>query len=176
MYEKLFAIQQATLKVLANQKRLEIIQLLGQRELTVTEMVDMLGIRQANLSQHLALLREARVLETRRDGLKIYYRLTDQAIAKACATIRTFLARQYQDDPDISQLLEHNPSQLFPVVKDCVCGMRLSLSEATADMNYRGQTYYFCGPGCKVTFRTNPSQYIQPVRAKQIIEIAGSVA
>lgn len=161
MYEKLFSIQEETLKVLANQKRLEIIQLLGQRELTVSEMVEMLGIRQANLSQHLAVLREAKVLETRRDGLKIYYHLTDQSIAEACAIIRSFLKVQYKNDPDISKLLEQDQSKLYPVVQDCVCGMRLSMSEAAADSEHNDKTYFFCGAGCRNKFANNPSRYIR---------------
>jgi DNA-binding transcriptional ArsR family regulator len=72
MYQKLFKLQEDTLKVVANQKRLEIIQLLNNRELPVNEMVEMLGIRQANLSQHLSLLREAKIVTTRRDGVVIH--------------------------------------------------------------------------------------------------------
>lgn len=159
MYEKLFSIQEGTLKVLANQKRLEIIQLLGKSELTVFEMVEMLGIRQANLSQHLAVLREAKVVETRRDGLKIYYHLTDQSIAEACATIRNFLKAQYKNDPEISKLLDTDQNRLYPVVQDCVCGMRMSMSEVTADSNHKGMTYFFCGAGCKDKFTKNPAKY-----------------
>lgn len=159
MYEKLFSIQEETLKVLANQKRLEIIQLLGNRELTVSEMVDMLGIPQANLSQHLAVLREAKVLASRRDGLKIYYHLTDQAIAEACSIIRSFLKEQHKNDPGISRLLEQDQATLYPVVKDCVCGMRISLAGAAADTEYQKDTYYFCRVGCRLKFSQNPAKY-----------------
>ena len=159
MYEKLFNIQEETLKVLANSKRLEIIQLLGHGELSVTQMVDMLGLRQANLSQHLSLLRQAKLVVTRRKGVSIYYQLTDPAIADACALIRQFLTDQHALDPDIAKLAQLNKSRLYPVVKDVVCGMRMSPDEVVTSANYNEERYCFCGQGCKSKFSKDPAKY-----------------
>ncbi len=159
MYQKLFTLQEDVFKMIANQKRLEIIQLLGNRELTVTEMTEMLGIRQANLSQHLAPLRQARIVETRRDGVSVYYHLTDQRIADACGLIKDFLHDQHKLNPEIQELLEHQ-DDMYPVVKDVVCGMRISVSRAGGVIKRDGRTYYFCASGCKSKFETKPTQYV----------------
>lgn len=159
MYQKLFALQEEVFKVIANQKRLEIIQLVDARELTVTEMVEMLGIPQANLSQHLALLRQAGVVQTRRAGVKVFYSLSDPRIGEAISLVRSFLAAQHRFDPAISKVLSRK--QLYPLVKDPVCGMRLSHSDAGDSSSYQGQTYYFCASGCRAKFEKSPERYIK---------------
>jgi len=143
MYSKLFAVQEETLKVVANQKRLEIIQLLSNGELSVGEMVEMLGIRQANLSQHLMLLRDARIVTTRRNGVTIYYRITDQRVAEACGLIKEFLKIQHSEDPAIAEMLVRSGADLYPVVQNQVCKMRISLSEAVGSESLNGANYYF---------------------------------
>lgn len=160
IYQKLFSLQEDTLKVLANQKRLEIVQLLRGRELAVGEIMEMLGLSQANLSQHLALLRQARIVATRREGVKIYYTLTDERIAEACGLIKEFLKNQYRGDFEISQILAADRTDPYPIVKDPVCGMRLGLTEAGGQETFAGQTFYFCASGCQDKFRQHPQHYI----------------
>jgi YHS domain-containing protein len=46
------------------------------------------------------------------------------------------------------------------IVKDPVCDMNVEIGKAAAKSDYRGQTYYFCAPGCKVKFDKNPAQYL----------------
>ncbi len=152
MYENLFRRQEDVFKVIANQKRLEIIQLLSKRELNVSEMVEMLGIRQANLSQHLAVLRSYRVVSSRRQGLRIYYRLSDSRIAEACALIRQFL----KQDAPVKQL-----KKLYPIVQDPVCGMRLSRREVFDTVRYKGENYFFCASGCRDKFVSRPAAYLK---------------
>ena len=159
MYQKLFELQEDALKVVANQKRLEIIQLLNNRELSVNEMVAMLGIRQANLSQHLSLLREAKIVTPRRDGVTIHYSLTNPKVARACSLIKEFLKDQYTSDPEVAEILGRDGNSLYPVVKDVVCKMRISVSEAADMIDRKDKTYYFCGAGCKKHFLAAPFKY-----------------
>ncbi len=44
-------------------------------------------------------------------------------------------------------------------VKDPVCGMSVDPKTAPAESEYMGKTYYFCAPGCKKAFDTNPAKY-----------------
>jgi YHS domain-containing protein len=44
-------------------------------------------------------------------------------------------------------------------VKDPVCGMAIDPKAAAGKSEYKGQTYYFCSPGCKGTFDTAPEKY-----------------
>jgi DNA-binding transcriptional ArsR family regulator len=70
-------------KTLANPKRQEILDSLRQKEMTVNELVKKTGISQANVSQHLAILRAKGIVSTRRDGINVYYTLTSSKIIQA---------------------------------------------------------------------------------------------
>ena len=66
------------LKALAHENRLVILCLLSERERSVTELEELLALSQAAVSQQLARLRHEGLVETRRDGRVIYYRLADE--------------------------------------------------------------------------------------------------
>jgi ArsR family transcriptional regulator len=70
-------------KTLSNPKRQEILDNLRQKEMTVTELVKKTGISQANLSQHLAILRTKGIVSDRRDGINVYYSISNPKIIKA---------------------------------------------------------------------------------------------
>lgn len=160
MYERLFQLQEDTLKTLANQKRLEIVQLLKNKELTVGEMMDMLGISQSNLSQHLGILRRYKIVTARKDGLHVYYKLTDNLIAEVVNNLREFLKSQYGNEPEIIKIGGLNNPKLYPIVKDPVCGMRLSASEAFESVEQNGNVYYFCASGCRDKFIRSSKKYM----------------
>ncbi len=73
-----------TYKILANPKRLEILNLLREQEMSVEDIIKTLGIAKANVSQHLSLLRHAKLVTVRRDGLKGYYNIIDPRIVEPC--------------------------------------------------------------------------------------------
>jgi len=73
-----------TYKILANSKRLEILNLLREQEMSVEDIIKTLGIAKANVSQHLSLLRHAKLVTVRRDGLKGYYNIIDPRIVEPC--------------------------------------------------------------------------------------------
>ena len=70
-------------KTLANPKRQEILDSLRQKEMTVNELVEKTGISQANLSQHLAILRSKGIVGSRRDGVNVYYSISNSKIIQA---------------------------------------------------------------------------------------------
>ena len=45
-------------------------------------------------------------------------------------------------------------------VKDPVCGMEIDPAKAAGRSEYKGQTYYFCSPGCKKSFDKDPEKYV----------------
>ncbi|MBI3439946.1 MAG: winged helix-turn-helix transcriptional regulator [Proteobacteria bacterium] len=65
------------LKLLANEQRLKVLCRLSAGEASVSDLADYVDIAQSALSQHLAKLRADRLVDTRRDGQTIYYRLSD---------------------------------------------------------------------------------------------------
>lgn len=46
------------------------------------------------------------------------------------------------------------------MAKDPVCGMEVDPATAAAKSEYKGQTYYFCAPGCKQAFDKDPEKYL----------------
>ena len=47
------------------------------------------------------------------------------------------------------------------MVKDLVCGMEIDPNTAAGKSDYKGQTYYFCAPGCKKAFDKEPEKYVK---------------
>lgn len=45
---------------------------------------------------------------------------------------------------------------------DPVCGMEVDPNSAAATYEYKGETYYFCAPGCKAAFENNPEMFLSP--------------
>ena len=70
-------------KTISNPNRQAILDIIRDREMSVTELVNRTGISQANLSQHLAILRSKGVVSTRREGNNIYYSISNPKIIKA---------------------------------------------------------------------------------------------
>jgi len=88
---------------LANPKRLEIIDKLRTRELSVTELTEALEISQANLSQHLSLMRQRGIVTTRREGLNIYYSLSNPKIIQACDLMRQVLLEHLEAGAELAR-------------------------------------------------------------------------
>lgn len=84
-------------KALASPHRLELLELLGQAERTVDSLARELGISIASVSQHLQALRQAALVESRKQGLFVYYRLADPAITDLCRAVRTVSERRLAD-------------------------------------------------------------------------------
>jgi ArsR family transcriptional regulator len=59
--------------------------------MSVSEIVESMGIRLATVSQHLRALRNQHVVKTRKDGQKVYYSLSDPRLIQACTMIRDVL-------------------------------------------------------------------------------------
>jgi len=75
------------LKTLSHPARLMIVCSLVEGEYSVGELEEKIGVRQPHLSQHLTVLRNSGIVETRRDGKQIFYRLTEAKAAKLVASL-----------------------------------------------------------------------------------------
>ncbi|ESP91258.1 putative transcriptional regulator [Pseudoalteromonas luteoviolacea 2ta16] len=78
---------EALLKLMANKNRLMILCSLLQQEMSVSELNAQVPLAQSALSQHLAGLRKANVVATRRDGQVIYYRIIDDKVTAILAQL-----------------------------------------------------------------------------------------
>ncbi len=86
--DELCRLQAEFCKGMAHPKRIQILNALKEGERSVNELVEITRIPQANLSQHLGVLRQLGLLETRRAGSKICYRISDARIVEACGLVR----------------------------------------------------------------------------------------
>lgn len=75
-------------KALASPKRIEILELLGQTERTVEWLARATGMTLANTSQHLQVLRGGRLVESRKDGLRVHYRVASPAVYELYVGLR----------------------------------------------------------------------------------------
>lgn len=159
MYTKVFGSHAKLLKSLSHPRRLEILHLLRDQELSVTDIYTMLDLPQANISQHLMILRASGVLETRKTGKQIYYKVAHQNFIKASDLIREVLIeRAHAPKPPAELTL--NMSQLVPITHDPVCKMRLSPKTSAYTHKHQGQNYCFCASGCLKAFKKNPDYYL----------------
>jgi DNA-binding transcriptional ArsR family regulator len=76
-------------RALADPKRLCVLESLAGGELSVGDLSTRVGCQVPNMSQHLAVLRSAGLVTTRREGSTVYYRLTDQRVLEAYRLIQT---------------------------------------------------------------------------------------
>lgn len=81
-------------KALGSPHRLELLELLAQGERTVDSLACEIGASVANISQHLQALRQASLVESRKQGQFVYYRLADPAISDLCRALRTVSERR----------------------------------------------------------------------------------
>jgi ArsR family transcriptional regulator len=158
MYYEVFKLHSELLKALSHSKRLEIINLLRDQELSVSQIQDMLGLPQANLSQHLQVLRRAEVTKTRKKGKEIYYRVAHKNFIKASDLLREVLIERYKGGL-LSDEFTKKMSDLVPLTRDVVCGMRLSPKTASYAYRRAGHDYYFCAEGCLKKFKKNPEKF-----------------
>jgi ArsR family transcriptional regulator len=108
MEKKVYQLHSELCKTLSHPKRLEILDLLRDGEKSVSELVSLIGSSKANLSQHLAVLRQRRIVSTRREGVNIFYRIANPKIIKACDIIREVLFEQLVKDDQIRQAMENS--------------------------------------------------------------------
>jgi ArsR family transcriptional regulator len=90
--------QASICKAFSHPIRLHLLDLLGKGELGVSELQKRVGISRTNLSQHLAILKSAGVIATRRSGKNMYYYLTIPEVTQACHLIRKVLLAQIASD------------------------------------------------------------------------------
>src|SRR5262249_36953085 len=84
-------------KALSSPHRLEILELLAQGERTVDSLATEIGLSLANTSQHLQALRQAALVESRKDGLFVHYRLADPDVFELSRVLRSVAERRLAD-------------------------------------------------------------------------------
>jgi len=103
--QRIYALQAEILRGLAHPVRLEILHLIGTREISFSDLFQQMGITQTMLSQHLAVMRRAGIMTARRDGARTFYRLKYPEIEVACEAVTRVLSQHLADLKDETGVL-----------------------------------------------------------------------
>jgi ArsR family transcriptional regulator len=103
--QRVFEQQANILRVLANPKRLMIMQVLSEGMKTVTEIANTLDLSLQNTSQHLRLMKDQGIVRARREGQSISYQQTNATFSECCAMARKALAEEmYKKGKDMAKV------------------------------------------------------------------------
>ena len=100
---ELNALHAEMCKVFTNSTRIEILNLLRDKEMSVSELIGMTRLSQANISQHLSILKSKGIVVSKRKGKYIYYRLSNPKITKAFDIIREVLAENLRKNSKLAK-------------------------------------------------------------------------
>ncbi|MFC1825532.1 ArsR/SmtB family transcription factor [Thermodesulfobacteriota bacterium] len=98
------------MKALSDQNRLKIIKMLQHKSLCVCEMKAALQVAQPTVSKHLKLLEDVGLVNSRKEGTWVNYRLTDGAKSPYVASLLGSLRHWLDDDPQITKLVSRLPT------------------------------------------------------------------
>jgi DNA-binding transcriptional ArsR family regulator len=93
-------------KALANEHRQALLHALGDGEKCVGDLAAEIDISVHNVSQHLRVLKESRLVASRKEGQTVYYHVTNQKFMQACDLIRQALVEQHQAQGESLQAAE----------------------------------------------------------------------
>jgi ArsR family transcriptional regulator, virulence genes transcriptional regulator len=99
----IYELQSDICLALANPKRLQILNLLKNGEMSAGEMVKAMNIPKANLSQHLSVLKQKGIVSSRREGTSIYYSITHPKITDACSIMRSVLMESLGEQENLAR-------------------------------------------------------------------------
>ena len=88
-------------KALASPIRIEIIDILNDKEMTFGEIQEITGVLKSNLSQHLSLMVSSGILTHRKEGINMYFRLSTEKIAIACRMMRDVLIENLKKNHEL---------------------------------------------------------------------------
>jgi DNA-binding transcriptional ArsR family regulator len=103
--QRIFQMQCDICRALGHPIRMAIVDQLKDRETPAADLIKELEISKASLSKHMSLLIQGGIVEARRDGRQIFYRLTDPDIQKACAIMSSILYRRLRQGEKLASAI-----------------------------------------------------------------------
>ena len=99
--KRIFKMHAEVCKALAHGLRIEIIDILQNRELGFGEISKKTGVAKSSLSQHLSVMADKGILMQRKEGLNSYYKLSTPKVAEACRLMREVLVERLEKQKDL---------------------------------------------------------------------------
>ncbi|MBI4294994.1 MAG: winged helix-turn-helix transcriptional regulator [Chloroflexi bacterium] len=106
MEDQIYVYHADMCKVFSHPKRLQLLNALRDQEMSAGELGARLGLGPANLSQHLAMMKERHILISRREGNALYYRVVNPRLLQAFDMLREILFEQIRQDAALIQDIE----------------------------------------------------------------------
>ena len=103
MEDQIYSYHAEMCKVFSHPKRLELIDTLRDKEMSAGELGERLRLPPANLSQHLAMMRERHIFVSRKEGNVVYYRIANPRLLEAFDLLREILFEQIRQDAALIQ-------------------------------------------------------------------------
>ncbi len=91
---EIYKLQADVCKIFAHDKRLEIINLLKDKEMSNSDIMRETGLSKVNVSQHMNILKSKGVIVSRREGQQLFYSIANPKIIQACTLMREVLLEQ----------------------------------------------------------------------------------
>lgn len=105
--DELFENQADFCSIFRSAIRLKILSMLGFRERSVGEMSERLNVSMSNVSQHLRIMKDRGIIASRKDGQRIFYRITNEKFVKGPSIVRAGLIEYYGlDEQEVYRSLE----------------------------------------------------------------------
>ena len=102
---RIFEMQCEICKAMGHPVRLEIVETLSQEEVPAAALLEDLETSKANLSKHMALLLHVGIVEQRREGRQVFYRLAHPEIHEACSIMRSILHRRLKNEEQLASAI-----------------------------------------------------------------------
>ncbi|AVX20115.1 ArsR/SmtB family transcription factor [Carboxydocella thermautotrophica] len=106
MEDKVWRLQADILKALAHPLRLQILEKLRQGEVCVCQLIADLQADQANISQHLAILRRQGLVSSRREGSWVHYKIVHPEVFAILDQVKGILSREAQQKAEIVKAVD----------------------------------------------------------------------
>jgi DNA-binding transcriptional ArsR family regulator len=97
----LFHMHAELCRAMASEHRQAILHAICNEEKCVSDLAAAIGISVHNVSQHLRVLKEQRLVAARKEGHTVYYRITNQKFIEACALMRQALIEQHREQGEL---------------------------------------------------------------------------
>lgn len=110
----------AVIKALADENRVRILMALGPKELCVCQIVELLKLAPSTVSKHMAILKQARLVDSRKDGRWMYYRLAENDAPVEAKAMTDLVSRLLADDPQ-QQDDSKRMKQILKMDRDDMC-------------------------------------------------------
>jgi DNA-binding transcriptional ArsR family regulator len=110
----------AVLKALADENRVRVLLALAPRELCVCQIVELLGLAPSTVSKHMAILKQARLVDSRKEGRWMFYRLAEDDAPAAARELTALLSRLLADDRQACEDAKRL-RQILKMDRDALC-------------------------------------------------------